>query len=122
MDKMISVCRGCLFRFKLQKEYCPICYKLYPPDDLGGDGQVIEGTNSLVGHFNKNKLKDEADIDIFSDYNAFRIESDGEKDVKMKSIQEIMDTDSIENKENSKNDVPKRGGRGRGRGGRGRSV
>jgi hypothetical protein len=123
MDKKISVCRGCLCRFKLQKEYCPICYKLYPPDDpVGVDGQLIDTNSSVIGHFDKNKLENEADIDIFSGYNAFRIESEVAKDVKVKNIKENLDIDSIENKENHKNDVSKRGGRGRGRGGRGRGM
>ena len=39
-DEVIPTCGDCLWRFKHEKEFCPVCYKLYPPEEPPLEQQV----------------------------------------------------------------------------------
>ena len=42
-DEVVPTCGECLFRFKHEKEFCPLCYKLYPPEEPLEEDEEGEG-------------------------------------------------------------------------------
>ena len=42
-----SLCGECIWRFKHQKDFCPICFKLYPPDDAMPSHEMVVADSNI---------------------------------------------------------------------------
>lgn len=71
-DKLVYVCAECLDRYKNLKEFCPICFVLYPADDGGAEMEPdIEYDNS------REQIKLPTSIENGDDNNSGPVDTSG---------------------------------------------